>query len=77
MKTLTSIPLGGYFSDLNGCIFRKVAKVEGKRKFQIECVTSPFQKVGEISGAFFCAVGDVVYREGALEVHPVLPEVHS
>ena len=50
-------------------------KVRPKQKFhKLRCLHSPFTKTkppGPISSAFFCAVDDVIYREGSLRVFPL------
>jgi len=71
---LWRLPVGARFEDFGGKqTFEKTGEVVTKRgkRHQLKCVDSPFTKLpGPVCAAFFCAIGDVVYREGSLRVFP-------
>lgn len=71
------LPIGTRFEDFfRTQVFTKigVCSLAGSRRKRhiLRCEKSPFTKIpGPVCAAFFCAAGDVVYREGSLEVWPV------
>jgi len=78
-KQLFRLPIGAQFEDYSGKqAFQKLAEVETPRgkRHQIQCIRSPFNVFpGPVCAAFFCAVGDVIFREGNLRVYPVETKV--
>lgn len=75
-RQLWRLPVGALFEDAyHKQIFRKTAEVltsRGRKRHQLECVASPFKgrtkPLGPVCSAFFCLPGQVVYREGSLQV---------
>lgn len=74
---LWRLPIGTRFNDFYGKqVFQKIgvcSAVKSRQKLQIlRCEQSPFVKLpGPICAAFFCEVGQVVYRGGGLTVFPI------
>lgn len=74
-RELYRLPVGTIFEDgYHKQLFEKVAEIinrRGEPRHVLQCVAGPFetgQKLGPVCGAFFCRVGDLVYREGKLKV---------
>lgn len=69
---LWRLPIGARFEDYSGKqIFEKVGEytvVKTRQKMHaLRCEKSPYTKLpGPITAAFFCAIGQVVYRGGSL-----------
>lgn len=76
---VSKLPIGTRFHDYYGKqVFEMIGVctvVKTRRmKWVLKCLESPFTKerpTGEISRAFFCMVGEVVYRERHLRVFPI------
>ena len=74
---LFRLPVGTVFNDFYGKqVFIKEGEVQTKRGrvHRLRCIVSPFQETGPISSAFFCGIGQRVYREGGLRVFPLSTE---
>ena len=63
--TVSEVPVGAIFRDVNGQVFTKLSERRNNRgqlRHEVRCESSPFtKKVGPISSAFFCRPGDVIY----------------
>lgn len=74
-RELYRLPVGTIFEDgHHKQIFEKVGEIitrRGEPRHALQCLASPFKrndKLGPVCAAFFCRVGDLVYREGKLKV---------
>lgn len=74
---LWRLPVGSRFEDFSGKqVFKKIGVCSVVRTRQtlhvLRCEKSPFTKLpGPVCAAFFCAIGDVVYRGGSLLVFQI------
>jgi hypothetical protein len=80
---IARLPIGTRFNDFYGKqVFEKVGEctaVRGRKRLHIlKCLHSPFKtQPGPICAAFFCAIGDVVYRGGSLRVFPIQEDANA